>query len=61
MYSILNGAKYFVEDGSQNYLVFQPPSMSKSSLVTFLHGNLKECQNKVSRLELNQIIVLTQN
>ena len=23
-YSILNGAKYFVEDGSQNCLVFQP-------------------------------------
>ena len=23
-YSILDGAKYFTEDGSQNYLVFQP-------------------------------------
>ena len=23
-YSILNGGKYFVENGSQNYLVFQP-------------------------------------
>ena len=23
-YSILYGAKYFTEDGSQNYLVFQP-------------------------------------
>ena len=23
-YSILNGIKYFIEDGSQNYLIFEP-------------------------------------
>ena len=24
VYRILNGAKYFAEDGSQNYFIFQP-------------------------------------
>lgn len=45
-YSNLNGEKYFVGDGSQNYVVFQPVfALFKRLLVLikFLYGNLKGC------------------
>ena len=45
-YSNLNGEKYFVGDGSQNYVVFQPVfALFKRLLVLikFLYENLKGC------------------
>ena len=63
-YSILNGVKYFVEDVSQNYLYLnQSLSVFKRLLVLikFLHANLKDCQRRVSELQLYQTTVLLQN
>ena len=48
-YSILNGAKYFVEDGSQNQLVFQPVLKYFETFTDtdkILHGNLKDCKKR---------------
>ena len=57
-YSIITVARNLIEDESQNYL-----SIFKCLLVLIklLHGNLKDCQKRVSKPQLHQARVFPQN
>ena len=58
------GKNYFQEDGTQNYLVFQPLSKYFKVIVILIMshlGNLKGCLMKILQLLLRVIINLTQN
>ena len=59
--SYFNGKSHFEEDGSQNYLVFQPTDRYFKVIANTLHisdGNLKDYLTKLLRLLLHLIIVL---
>ena len=62
-----NGKSHFEEDGTQNYLIFQPiyryfKAFSFTSILNmFQNGNLKDYIAKVLRQFLPLIIVLIQN
>ena len=54
------GKRHFEEDGTQNYLIFQPLIKYLKLLPilnTFHHGNLKDCLMKLFSLLLQLIIV----
>ena len=61
-YSILNVAKYFTDDGSKNYFIFQAFikyfKLTTDNLV--ITWKSKDCQVKVLQLLLHNIIVLIQ-
>ena len=63
-YRILNGAKHFAEDGSQNDSEFGQLSNFSSNfywyLVTFLIRNPKNCQRNFLKLQLHQTVTLSQ-
>ena len=60
------GKSHFEEDGTQNYLVFQPINSILNELlmlvlaITFITGNLKDCLTKKLTLLKRLIIVLLQ-
>ena len=63
-YSTVNWVNYFVEDGSQNYLVLQPVfSIFKHLLVQikFWQENVKDCQKRILQLQLHRAIILAQH
>ena len=63
-YSTVNWVNYFVEDGSQNYLVLQPVlSIFKHLLVQikFWQENVKDCQKRILQLQLHRAIILSQH
>ena len=52
-YNIPNGAKHFSLEIFQNYLVFTPDKNTLNilmALITFIRGNLKECQKEVLKI-----------
>ena len=60
---ILNDSKYFVEKGSQNYLMFQTVFryFLLNSIMWLWHGNLKFCKVKAGKVLLHHTTVLIQN
>ena len=57
-HSILNGANYSAENRSENYLVFQPAFKYFQTFTgtdEFLHWNLKDCHQRVSKFQLHQL------
>ena len=68
-FGYFNGKSYFEENGTQNYLIFQPShkylktfSITNSGLIyIFENGNLKDYLMKVLRQFLPVIIVLIQH
>ena len=58
------GKSHFEENGTQNYLVFQPLEKYFKVilvLIIFHHGNLKGCLMKILQLLLPALIKLTRN
>ena len=58
---VVIGKKYFDKNGSQQYFnQFLKTLVTLVILVRFIHGHLKQCQKKASKINLQQAIVLVQ-